>query len=222
MNKRIKVAHILWAGGIGGAEEYVTSFSRFINTDKFDTHICFLSEKGVIFEEAKKIENVTADFIGMKSGYDLVGMIKFACYLIRGGFDIVHSHNANLVSTVAFFFCRGSKIIFTEHVGSGAKEIFERRKTFYKIFSSLFEVVITVSDFVKLKLKENMHLESDKMVVISNGVRIEKYANVNQPPADLHHHTAHRHRTAHRRTQRVSNGVCDASHRHRRHRDCPR
>lgn len=89
MRGKIKVTHILWAGGIGGAEEYVTSFSRLFDAEKFDTHICFLAEKGVIYEEAKKIENVTTDFIGMKSGYDLIGLFKFARYLIREKFDNV-------------------------------------------------------------------------------------------------------------------------------------
>jgi glycosyltransferase involved in cell wall biosynthesis len=185
MSTKIKVAHILWSGGIGGTEEYVTSFIQFFDTAKYDVHLCFLAEKGQIFEEAVRKGKVTIDFICMKNGYDIIGCLKFYIYLLRGKFDIIHSHDANLLSTVPMALIRGPKKVLTEHVSPGWKTLFMERKLFYRLFFKTFSAVIAISGFVKRRLKETMDIDPEKIVVIHNGILIDKFSNINSPPDDL-------------------------------------
>lgn len=181
----VKVLHILWSGGIGGTEEYITSLVKYFNYSRYKMRLCFISQKGPIFEEIEKTsENI--DFIGMKSGLDIIGASRLFAYLRKQKFDIIHSHSANILSTVVISFFRRPKKIFTEHVSPGAKSFSWKRKLFFKLFSDSFQTIIAISRYVESKLVEDMKVDSSKITVIHNGIRIDKYDHI-LPAKDLLH-----------------------------------
>lgn len=186
MNGKIKVLHILWAGGIGGTEEYVTSLVQHINPLRYDIHICFLSGKGPLFDEAVRM-NYQVTFIGMKNGFDLLGSLRLFMYVYREEFDIIHMHSASVLPNMVISLLRTSKRVFTEHVGPVAKKSFNDRKTFYRLFTNSFQTIISVSDFVKQKLVEIMKVNPKKIAVIHNGINMSKYHQSILPPGDLLH-----------------------------------
>lgn len=186
MSKRIKVLHILWSGGIGGTEEYVTSLVQYINPLKYEIHVCFLSRKGPIFDEAIRMQyHVT--FIGMKNGFDLLGSLRLLIHLYQEKYDIIHMHSASILPNMAIALLKSSKRVFTEHVGPVAKKSFNDRKTFYRLFTSSFQAIIGVSDFVKQKLVEIMKVNPKKITVVHNGINMNKYHQSISPPDDLLH-----------------------------------
>jgi glycosyltransferase involved in cell wall biosynthesis len=184
MKTKVKVLHLLWSGEIGGTEEYVTSLIKQFDLSTYEIYLCFLSKKGAIYNEAlKATDNVV--YIGMNGGYDLGGFIRLFRYLLREKFDIIHSHSTNVLANIAISSFRKSRKIFTEHVSPGARDAFKKRKLFYRLFSNSYQIVTAISGFVKDKLVENMQINSDKIVVIHNGVREDKFNNLLPPPEDL-------------------------------------
>lgn len=179
MNMKKKVLHLLWTGEIGGAEEYVTTLVEYFDPSKYEVHLCFLSSRGPIYEEIQKVRK-NVKFIGMKSGYDIFGALRFIEYLYREKIDIIHSHTENIIANLIIAFFRKPKKIFTEHISPGADDLFEKRKIFYKLFSNSYNVFIAISEFVKQKIVESVHINPDKIVVVYNGVRTDKY-NIAHP-----------------------------------------
>lgn len=186
MSKKIKVLHVLWAGCIGGTEEYVTSLVQYLDPLKYEIHVCFLSRKGPLFDEAVRM-NYHVTFIGMKNGFDLLGSLKLLIYLYQEKYSIIHMHSASILPNMVVSLLKSSKKVFTEHVGPVAKKSFDDRKTFYRLFTGSFQVIIGVSDFVKEKLVEIMKVNPQKISVVHNGINMNKYHQSLSPPDDLLH-----------------------------------
>lgn len=179
MNKKIRVLHMLWSGGIGGMEEYVTVLIKKFDPARYEIHLCCLAEKGAIFEEARR-ENSNVVFIGMKNGYDIPGVIKLFIYLYRGKFDLIHSHNANILSNVPVCLLKKNRIIYTEHNHPISKNIFDKMRLFYRLFSGCFPCITAISDFVKQKIVDNTNISPDKIIVVQNGIDTDRF-NCNLP-----------------------------------------
>ncbi len=184
MNERKKVLHILWSGGIGGTEEYITSLIRYFDTSKFEIYLCFLSEKGTIFEEAVKVTR-NISFIGMRTGFDMIGAFKIYKMLKRGQFDIIHMHSANILTNLVISLFRKPRKIFSEHMSPGAEDVFKKRKLFYRIFPKMFQIVIAISETVKKKLTQSLGVNAHRIMVVHNGISMEKYSASLFPPQDL-------------------------------------
>ena len=187
MIRKTSVLHILWSGGIGGTEEYITSLVRQSDLFKYEIHLCFLSQKGVIYEEAKKIADVNVVHIGMKNGFDIVNILKLIKYLRQGKFDIIHSHMRNFLSTaiLAFFACKVPKVL-THHVGPVDAIIFKKNKVFYRIFSGVFRVITAISNVVKANLIDDFGVrQADKVKVVYNCINLEKFIGSSLPSTDI-------------------------------------
>ncbi len=183
MNRKAKVLHVIWSGGIGGTEEYITSLIKHIDPDKFHSYICFLSKKGVIYEEvAGGNSNITC--IGMRSGYDVIGSVKFLIYLYKEKFNIIHSHSSNVLAGLIIALCRKPKKVFTEHISPGAGALFEKRKLFYRLFSGSFQIITAISGYVKQELIEGMKINPEKIEVVYNGIREDKFHSADVPSGE--------------------------------------
>jgi glycosyltransferase involved in cell wall biosynthesis len=186
-NTKQKLLHILWSGEIGGTEEYILTFIKCSDYSRYDIHLCFLSRKGQIYEEAKRLNNVNVAFIGIKNGFDIKGAFKFACYLFKGKFDVIHSHMRNFLSTtVMFFFAIGVPKILTHHVGPVDARLFPKERRFYKLFSGVFKQIIAISGAVKKNLINDLDVKpTDKIRVIHNGIDLNKFNKSGAVPSDL-------------------------------------
>jgi glycosyltransferase involved in cell wall biosynthesis len=172
-----KILHVLWSGGIGGTEEYIINLLRHFDYSRFEIHVCFLSEKGLIYKEASTVKDIRVFFLDIKSGYDLFGTVRFARYLCRNKFDLIHSHMRNFLSTaiLSLFAFRTPKIL-THHLGSIDLRHFRKNRLFYKIFSRNFERIIAISFAVKDNLNRDFDVkETDKIKVIHNGIDLNKF-----------------------------------------------
>lgn len=187
MNRRLKLLHVLWSGEIGGTEEYILTLIKHSDHLRYEINLCFLSRKGQIFEEAKRLSNVKVAFIGIKSGFDVIGAFKFACYLYAGKFDLIHSHMRNFLSTaVMFLFAIGVPKILTHHVGPVDVRLFKKERRYYKLFSRVFHEIIAISGAVKENLINDLDVKpADKIKVIHNGIDLNKFNKSDTVPSDL-------------------------------------
>jgi glycosyltransferase involved in cell wall biosynthesis len=186
MKKKAKVLHILWSGGIGGTEEYITSLFGYFDPTKYDIYLCFISEKGEIFEDASKMSNNVA-YIGIRNGFDILGGLKLFRYLYRKKFDVIHLHTPNILSNLTVYLFRKTRKVITEHVSPGAKDLFKKRKIFYYLFSGTFQRVIVISEFVRQKLIKHMRIDPGKITVIYDGIRTDKYHDSILPSNELNY-----------------------------------
>jgi glycosyltransferase involved in cell wall biosynthesis len=176
VSKRLKVLHVLWSGEI-------------FDYSKYEIYLCFLSMKGLIFEEASKLNNVNVAFIGIKNRFDIIGAIKFAYYLRSIKFDIIHSHMRNFLSTaiMMLFACRVPKIL-THHVGPVDVRLFKKERRFYELFSGIFQEIIAISGTVKNNLVNDLNVKpADKIKIVHNGIDLDKFSVAGKLPADLGH-----------------------------------
>ncbi|RJQ56186.1 MAG: glycosyltransferase family 1 protein [Nitrospiraceae bacterium] len=191
MNERKKVLHLLWSGGIGGTEEYITSLAGHFDPEKYQVNLCFLSKKGLIYEEAMKMKrnNVNTNFIGIRHGFDIVNAAGFAVFLHKNRFDIIHIHIRNFLSmaVVVLFASKAVKII-THHVGSGDKVLLRKSRMYYKIFSGFFHKITAISKVVRENMIRDFGIaELGKIEVIYNGIDLKKFSNNIIPPSELLH-----------------------------------
>lgn len=184
MTDKIKVLHVLWSGGIGGTEEYITTLVKQMDPLKYHSSLCFISGKGAIYNEVSKINNNIA-FIGMNNGFDILGALKLIRYLYKGRFDIIHSHSSNIMANIIIALFKKPKKVFTEHVSPGARHLFKKRKIFYRLLGRRFHRIIAISGYVKSKLVEEMHLHPERITVIYNGISLDKFNNLATSSQDI-------------------------------------
>lgn len=187
MNDKKNILHVLWSGEIGGTEEYVLTLIKYFDYSRYEIHLCFLSRKGQIYEEAIRLNNVKVTFIGIKNGFDVKGALIFACYLYQGKFDLIHSHMRNFLSTaVMLLLTIGVPKILTHHVGPVDVRLFKKERRFYKLFSGVFQIITAISCAVKKNLINDLDVKpADKIRVIHNGIDLNKFNESNSFPNDL-------------------------------------
>ncbi|GAB4534003.1 MAG: glycosyltransferase family 4 protein [Thermodesulfovibrionia bacterium] len=170
--------HILWSGKIGGTEEYIVNLVKRLNPEIYDIRLCFLKERGEVFEEVERDGRLKIDFIGINSGYDIVGALRFAVYLLKNRFDIIHSHMRNILSTfVLSAFALTTPKILTHHVSPGDTRFFRKNRFFYLFYGGIFKKVIAISDTVRNFLIDELHYPyPERIVVIHNGIDTERFS----------------------------------------------
>lgn len=182
MGRKIRVLHILWSGGIGGTEEYIINLIKHLDPRRYENHLCFLSQKGQIYEEINKSDSFRVDFIGIKSGYDIFGAVRFAKFLLRNRFDIIHSHMRNILSSfVLTAIANKTPKVLTHHVGPIDVRLFRKNRLFYKLYSGSFRKISAISNAVKENLVNDLGYKYPELIeVVYNGVDLKKF-NIDTP-----------------------------------------
>ncbi len=193
MTRKIRVLHILWSGGIGGAEELMTSVIKYIDSSKFEISVCFLSERGDIYNEISRKGESQLECIEFCNGFDIRGAFRLLKYLKKNKFDIVHCHERNFLSMfiLSLFFRRTRKLI-THHAGMttmtdpGDIRMHKKNRLFYLLFSGAFSKIIAISIYVKDNLIRNIIIKHpDKIAVLYNGIDMHKFNGTSKISPEL-------------------------------------
>jgi glycosyltransferase involved in cell wall biosynthesis len=187
VGRRIRVLHILWSGRIGGTEEYIFNLVKRFSPEKYEIVLCLLKEKGALFDEISKFGKFRVDFIGIRSGYDILGAIKFGVYLLINRFDLIHSHMRNMLSTlILFLFCPNTPKVITHHVGPIDERLFKKNRVFYCLYGKGFDRTLAISNAVKETLIRDLHCpHPEKIVVVYNGIDTRRLVPEIEPAEDL-------------------------------------
>ncbi len=147
---------------------------RGLDKDRYDIHVCFLKEKGVIGERIES-EGTRVHPIGRPAsrGPDYFTSIRLRKLVSRHQFDIIHSHDAHSLMDGAF--CRLTiprlRFIHTFHFGNYPN----RDRSFQRIERLVWRVpdkLIAVSDHQSLGLRELYGIPKARVSTVWNGVDI--------------------------------------------------
>jgi glycosyltransferase involved in cell wall biosynthesis len=178
--RQIRVLQIINSLHAGGAEALLKNFVlQMRKNKKMQIEICVLYSNGIFKKEIKN-KGISIWDLGLKSKYDLRGIIKLISLINRGKYSIVHVHlfPANLFGSLASLFLpKNIKFIFSEH------NVYNRRRLF-KIFTILdtfiysrYYKIICVSKQVQVALIEWLPKLKRKIIVISNAVPVPDLSN---------------------------------------------
>lgn len=133
--KKIKVLFVVGNLDIGGAEKLVVAQAKYIDKNKFESHVCTLFSGGSHnYEKAlTDLENISRHKFNFKGRFDLVSWFKLYSLLRKEKFDILVGNlfEANFMIRFLNLFA-GNKIVFIfEH------NVYEK-KQWWKILADRF------------------------------------------------------------------------------------
>lgn len=168
----MKILHILWDLGQGGAQTYVLELVRQLKrADLLISQVLAVSCGGQIAEEIKML-GVRVDILGLKNGYDLAGVFRMHKYLQTSRLSIIHSHSHNYALN---FILRKIKVpkVFTEHGGLLLGGRFKNSLA-YRIFGRNYQKYIAISAEMARVMECKNKSIADKICVVYNGTDIKQ------------------------------------------------
>lgn len=155
----MKVAHIIWSLGIGGAESMLVDIVN-AQAALSDVHLIIVNDLVALSLIDRIHPDVKLHRIRRKpASRNFVDFMRANFLLWQIAPDIVHCHNHSLARFFPRFFHRCSKYIFTAHTTGLSTENLE-----------LFDCLIAISDAVAADIQERSGLICK---VILNGVSFE-------------------------------------------------
>jgi len=175
--KRIKVLHVIYSLGSGGAERVVVNYGLSIDKDRFDMAVCALTEGGH-YEAALKDHSVDTFLLGKKKGFDSTTFQKLYRLFRSQEVDIVHFHDppSSYYGVVPAKLAGVKVIIRTEHNVLLGKDFVSRVQAALSSLSLLFHhKIIAVSTEVSKASSRNEHFLPGRHTTIHNGVDPEMF-----------------------------------------------
>jgi glycosyltransferase involved in cell wall biosynthesis len=173
--KRIKIIYIITRLNIGGAEMMLLDLARHLSPEFFEVKVATVVGNGPLVEDFRKAGIEVSVF--EKKGKIGLGVIwKIRRYLRREKPEIVHTHlfGGDTWGRAAAILARVPIIISTEH-NTNLDEGWGKRKI--KKFLSFFtKKIVAVSQAVRDYSVARDRIKAKKIVVIPNGIEIEKFS----------------------------------------------
>jgi len=175
---RIKVLHIIGGGEFGGAEQYLLTLLRSMDSTEFELHTaCLFAEP---LAPLVRTEGFPAHIFEMKSKIDIKPVGQVAALIAAEAFDIIHTHGvrANLIGRLAAKRAGKGTVVTTVH----SVLSFDYNRRLDRYINSLCEIgtrritrrFITISCMLAGQL-EAEGIQGEKIVTIHNGLETEKY-----------------------------------------------
>jgi len=158
----------------GGAERLVIDLAEFIDKDKFEVSIICLKKGGVLETELKE-KNIPCYFISNGKWPLFLSFFKLVVVIKKISPNIVHTHlfGGDFYGCLATRLAGVKNIISTEHnlnFSEGFLKLFLKRLT-----AGLIKEIVVVSESVKKYLIEKGGIKKEKITVIYNGVKVDKF-----------------------------------------------
>jgi len=170
----IRVLYLLWAGDLGGAERHVYDLVMALPPDRFAPTVCFLS-RGNTYGELLARAGVPFVEMRLRRGYDFLGVIRFAVWLRKNRFDVVHDHISTPWARVAVGLSMPRPaIVYTEHNGALLLTANAFRRFWTRWSAQYTDRFVTVSQGTKALLSK-MGVESERIEVIHNFVDSSRF-----------------------------------------------
>lgn len=149
--------------------------------ENVEADILLLTDEKNVFYDTVISKGVKVDVVKYRNMYDVRNIFEIKKYIVDGGYDIVHSHifPTQYWVSLSRVFLRNKKVKFvtTEHSTHNRR----REKLYFrpvdKLIYSQYDFIISITE----KTRDNLidwidpkRKNSDKHIVIENGVDIEK------------------------------------------------
>lgn len=166
--QRIRVLHVIWAGGSGGAERFLLDITRYSDRFRFEHIACFLSAGGVM-ADAMRADGVEVRIIGMKNGMDLPGVWQFLRWFFKVKINVVHNHCRNFLVTLILLSFRRRPCIYSEH-GGWLLAPSSHGPIFYNFLIRHHDLILANSDLLRAKILSAARGLSSKVEVLYIGI----------------------------------------------------
>lgn len=176
MNK-IKIIHIITSLNFGGAERMLFDLVRHLNKERYEVKVATVVNGGPLVEDFRAA-GVEVKIFQKKSRLGLGVIRQIYKYLRKEKPRLVHTHlfGGDTWGRLAAIFARVPVIVSTEHNTNLDEGWLKRRiKKFLSFFTKR---VITVSKAVKEYSAAIDRIKRKKIVVIPNGIEIDKFAAI--------------------------------------------
>ena len=165
-----RILYLLWAGELGGAERHVCDLATGLPIDRYSPTVCFLSKAGVIGGLLTKA-GVPVVEMGLKSGRDLSGVLRFVRWLRKNQFDLVHDHLSTPWARVVIGITQSdSVILYTEHNGFLLSHLDRWHRFWSRLSAQYTDQFIAVSQSIKMLLIQNIGVNPERINVAYNCV----------------------------------------------------
>jgi len=176
MNNRnkLRIIHLTTDSAIGGTERMILQTACGLNKDRFESVVISLMPGGPLGEMCEK-NNIPFFTPCFKSKTDFGALIRLVYYLRKNKGDILHTYlfHSNILGRII------GKLIGYKYIISSQRNVDLWRKWYHdyidKMTSSLCSVIVSNSIAGKKYLVEQAGIKEDKVVVIHNGLDVEKY-----------------------------------------------
>lgn len=171
----MKILHIIDSLGTGGAEKLIVDTVPILVEKGNKVDVLLLNgEKTPFYTELESRNCCTIYSLG-ESFYNPLYIFKIIPYLFK--YDIVHVHlfPAQYFAALAKIFCKKrQKFIFTEHSTTNRRLENNKFKIIEKFIYRFYDSIICITPEVKKVLIQKLAIPNDKLIVIENGVNIDK------------------------------------------------
>lgn len=182
MNKhKIKILHLIETGGPGGAETVLLNIVRNIDPRRFGSLVLTL-RKGWLYQTLKE-HHLEAKIIESNRAWDVGFLLKLSTLIRKERIDLIHSH----LPGINFYSCLAGRItnrpvIVTYHgmIGDGDRSKWKNGFKNFVIKKTAVQVV-TVSDYLKKELIDNMGIDRRKVTTLYSGIDFKAFGPTKSP-----------------------------------------
>jgi L-malate glycosyltransferase len=165
----MRILQICSARTLGGGERHLADLANGLARRGHEVYVAVVPASP-LRDELSELPTANIIELPLRNSLDVTSALKLAQFVGRNQIEIVHAHLARDYPLAAFATRRasGARLILTRHVLfplSGVHKVLLRR----------VRRVIAVSQAVADRLIEQGIFERDKIVVIHNGVEIERF-----------------------------------------------
>lgn len=177
----MRILHIITTLSSGGAEKMLVDLVREMQKKKIQCEVAVLTKKGDFFGEELSSLNIPIYYGPTNNVYSLKNIIFIGEVLKKNSYDCVHTHlfAPQLFTPIALkLFRKKYLIITTEHSTHNRRR---ENKLFWLLdywMYKKYNCIIAISEGTKQQLVKYMPKIEKKIVVINNGIQLEKYKNV--------------------------------------------
>lgn len=176
----MKITHFVENLNRGGLERVVINLAVEQKRAGHECQVVCLFDKGTLADELD-VHGIAVHSCDKQTGADLRCLLRLRGFLRRHGTEILHTHNMipHYHAVLAGLGLPIRRILNTRH-GMGALRASSRREWFYRRCMPWTDVVVTVCDRARQDIVARRMLPPDKLVVVPNGIHIERFAPATQ------------------------------------------
>ncbi len=170
---KIVLCHVVTSLGFGGMENGIINLANNHDRDKFEIVICCLNTAGAMAERLK--DDVKLYVLHEKEGFSFTRILRVARFFRKLRPDIVHTHGwggGSLYGILGAKLAGIPIVINGEHGSFFAKH---NQMLLQRILFFLCNYNLSVSEALKIKTQEVLHVPPEKITVIRNGVDTSKF-----------------------------------------------
>ncbi|MEM8564424.1 MAG: glycosyltransferase family 4 protein [Pseudomonadota bacterium] len=169
----MKVAHLLWAPKIGGAELFALRLA-FEQAKSLDVTLLYLgttdSEIQGRWAEAGKFKA-----FGCRHGIDIRGFARLIRHLKANKYDVIHQHQSPSALPFIRFGAPSSLIVKHEHGRSSLASRSKRQRVTGSLVTRFVDIYVANSDYTADQIIADEGVPRHKTVIVRGGVDLEGF-----------------------------------------------